>query len=87
MIKVSPNHPAWLFSAIFARNLLENRKLLWENLITISKNIKTNWFIGGDFNGILKAKNKFGGNTINLSRINLFWNCINEYNLLDLGYK
>ncbi|XP_019265527.1 PREDICTED: uncharacterized protein LOC109243087 [Nicotiana attenuata] len=87
MVKVSPDHPPWLFSAIYANNLLANRKLLWEDLITISKNIKTNWFIGGDFNEVLKARNKFGGNPINLSRSNLFWNCINECNLLDLGYK
>nr|XP_016433117.1 PREDICTED: uncharacterized protein LOC107759646 [Nicotiana tabacum] len=87
MVKVSPDHPPWLFSAIYASNLLENRKFLWEYLITISKNIKTNWFIGGDFNEVLKARDKFGGNPINLSRNNLFWNCINECNLIDLGYK
>ncbi|XP_075079255.1 uncharacterized protein LOC142164715 [Nicotiana tabacum] len=87
MVKVSPNYPPWLVSAIYASNLLANRKLLWDNLITISKNLKTNWFIGGDFNEVLKARDKFRGNPINLSRNNLFCNYINECNLLDLGFK
>ncbi|XP_019248757.1 PREDICTED: uncharacterized protein LOC109228028 [Nicotiana attenuata] len=87
MVKVSPNHPLWLFSAIYASNILANRKLLWENLITTSKNLTTKWFVGGDFNEVLKARDKFGGNPITLSRSNMFWNCINECNLLDLVYK
>ncbi|XP_075092464.1 uncharacterized protein LOC142172691 [Nicotiana tabacum] len=87
MVKVRPNHPPWLFSAIYASNILAERKLLWEKLITISNTLGNNWFIGGDFNEVLKARDKFGGNPINLSRSNLFCNCIKRCHLIDLGYK
>ncbi|XP_019246277.1 PREDICTED: uncharacterized protein LOC109225925 [Nicotiana attenuata] len=87
MVKVLPDHTPWLFSAIYASNVLANRKLLWESLVTISKSYPNNWFLGGDFNEVLKARDKFGGNPINPSRSNLFWDCLNECNLLDLGYK
>ncbi|XP_075079762.1 uncharacterized protein LOC142165010 [Nicotiana tabacum] len=87
MVKVLPNHTPWLFSAIYASNNLADKKLLWENLITISKTLTYNWFMGGDINEVLKARDKFGGNPINPSRSNMFWNCINECKLLDLGYK
>ncbi|XP_019224694.1 PREDICTED: uncharacterized protein LOC109206328 [Nicotiana attenuata] len=87
MVKVRPDQPPWFFSAIYASNILSERKLLWEQLTTIARTTSENWFIGGDFNEVLKARDKFGGNPINLSRSNQFWNCINKYNLIDLGYK
>ncbi|XP_019258278.1 PREDICTED: uncharacterized protein LOC109236539 [Nicotiana attenuata] len=87
MVKVKPDHPPWLFSAIYASNLISERKLLWEQLTTIARTTTHNWFIGGDFNEVLKARDKFGGNPINLNRSNQFWNYINKCNLIDLGYK
>ncbi|XP_075091919.1 uncharacterized protein LOC142172057 [Nicotiana tabacum] len=41
----------------------------------------------GDFNEVLKARDKFGGNRISATRANHFWNCINKCNLIDLGFK
>nr|XP_016515200.1 PREDICTED: uncharacterized protein LOC107831916 [Nicotiana tabacum] len=87
MVKVLPSHTLWLFSAIYASTILADRKLLWDSLVTISKSNTGNWFIGEEFNEVVKARDKFGGNPINLSRSNLFWNCLNECRLVDLGYK
>ncbi|XP_075083424.1 uncharacterized protein LOC142167164 [Nicotiana tabacum] len=87
MVKVLPSNLSWLFSAIYASNYLEDRKTIWKNLINISNSINDSWFVGGDFNEVLKAKDKFGGNYINTNISNLFWNCINQCRIVDLGYK
>lgn len=41
----------------------------------------------GDFNEIFKSSEKFRGNCINHNRPTLFWDCINQSNLVDLGFK
>lgn len=87
MVKVKPDNPSWLFSAIYTSNLVSVIKLLWEQLKTIARTTNDNGFIGGDFNEVLKASDKFGGNPTNLNCSNQFWNCINKCNLIDLGYK
>lgn len=38
MVKVLPSHTPWLFSSIYASNLLTEIRLLWENLVVISRN-------------------------------------------------
>lgn len=45
------------------------------------------WLVGGDFNEILKAFDKFGGNNINIHRATTLWNCINYFKLIDLGFR
>ncbi|XP_059294669.1 uncharacterized protein LOC132047674 [Lycium ferocissimum] len=87
MVKVlsSSSSSSWLFSAIYASNALSNRMDLWDNLVNIAKNYNGKWFIGGDFNEVLQARDKSGGNGINNKRVNLFWNCLNQCNLVDLG--
>ena len=60
-------------------------RLYWDNLFTISRSYVGNWFVCGDFNEVLKARDKFGRNSINPNRSNLFWNCLNESKLVDLG--
>lgn len=42
---------------------------------------------GEGFNEVLNGAEKFGGNTISNSRVNLFRDCINNNNLTDLGFK
>lgn len=56
--------------------MLENRKTLWDQLglfaQTISNNPNNAWLVGGDFNKILTANDKFGENPINYNKENLF---------------
>ncbi|XP_019255050.1 PREDICTED: uncharacterized protein LOC109233625 [Nicotiana attenuata] len=87
MVKVLPSNPPYFFSAIYASNHLEDRRGLWDSLVNISKAHKVSWFVGGDFNEVLKAEEKFGGNPINTHRSNSFWNCINNCHLIDLWFK
>lgn len=41
----------------------------------------------GDFNKVLKARDKFDGNNISINRENWFWNCFEKCNFIDLGFK
>ena len=40
----------------------------------------------GDFNEVLCGEDKFGGNHVNLNRALEFKNCLDECNMLDLGF-
>ncbi|KAH0669595.1 hypothetical protein KY289_024088 [Solanum tuberosum] len=56
-------------------------------LTNISRSMKGDWVIWGDFSEILKASEKLGGRGINLSRVNAFQKCLDHCNMVDLGYK
>ncbi|XP_075111507.1 uncharacterized protein LOC142181829 [Nicotiana tabacum] len=43
--------------------------------------------VGGNFNEVLKSREIFGSNNISNSRSNHFWSCLNQYRLIDLGFK
>ncbi|XP_060182890.1 uncharacterized protein LOC132612823 [Lycium barbarum] len=70
IIKVNNSNVQWFFSTIYASNNLADRKTLWDQLCTMSDNIRDTdkSLVGGDFNEILKASDKFGGNNINFNR-------------------
>lgn len=87
MIKVIPSHTPWCFSATYGSNHLSDRKWLWDHLANISRNYSGSLFVGGDFNEVLKSRDKVGGNCINPNRSNLFWNYLNQCKLVDLGHK
>ena len=40
----------------------------------------------GDFNKVLCGEDKFGGNHVNMNRALEFKNCLDECNMLDLGF-
>ncbi|XP_075095411.1 uncharacterized protein LOC142173689 [Nicotiana tabacum] len=61
MVKVYSSTQPWLFSAIYASNLFNYRKILWDNLITLHETYSGPWLIGGDFNEVLTANDKWGG--------------------------
>lgn len=87
MVQVLPLPTKWLFTAIYASNVYTDRCLLWNNLKCILDTYKGPWLIGGNFNEILHATEKFGGNMLCISRSNNFLNCINYCGLSDLGFK
>ncbi|XP_019251211.1 PREDICTED: uncharacterized protein LOC109230139 [Nicotiana attenuata] len=48
---------------------------------------KGSWLVGGDFNEVLKARDKHGGNNLSTNSSNHFWSCLNHCKLVDLGFK
>lgn len=67
-VKVINPSSTWFFSIIYASNSFADRKILWDQLVDFANTIKDSnddsWLISGDFNEILKAYEKFGGNNI-----------------------
>lgn len=86
-VEVLPLHKIWLFTSIYASTNRSFRNLLWNNLLSTFDNYKGPWLLGGNFNDVMSVNDKFGGNPINQRRANFLWNCINNCQLMDLGFK
>lgn len=43
--------------------------------------------MGADFNEVLEVKDKLGGAPINFNRANNLRQCLDQYNMIDLGFK
>ncbi|KAF7826637.1 reverse transcriptase [Senna tora] len=79
-------YPPFFASFIYASPDRERRKILWNNLIGLAEFVNLPWILGGDFNDILHADEKWGGLPASVSRMRDFNNCVNGCNLLDLGF-
>ena len=85
-VKVRSSNLTWLLSAIYASPRLAERRILWENLKTMAHLHNLPWLMLGDFNEVLCDDDKFGGNHVNLNRALEFKNCLDECNMVDLGF-
>ena len=85
-IKVHSSNLTSLISAIYASPRLAERRILWNNLKTIAQLHNLPWLMLGDFNEVLCGEDKFGGNQVNLNRALEFKECLDECNMLDLGF-
>ena len=86
MVKVHSSNLTWLMTAIYASPRLAERRILWENLKTVAHLHNLPWLMLGDFKEVLGGEDKFGGNHVNLNRALEFKNCLDECNMLDLGF-
>lgn len=55
IVQVQPKPHTWLFSVIYAKNDMQSRHVLWENLRQLHDTIKLHWLLGDDFNEVTKA--------------------------------
>ena len=76
----------WLISAIYASSRLAERHILWNNLKTVAQLHNLPWLMLGDFNKVLCGEDKFGGNQVNLNRALEFKKCLDDCNMIDLGF-
>ena len=76
----------WLISAIYASSRLAERHILWNNLKTVAQLHNLPWLMLGDFNKVLCGEDKFGGNQVNLNRALEFKECLDDCNMIDLGF-
>lgn len=72
MVQVLSLPTKWLITAIYASTVYTDRCLLWKNLKCIYDTYKGSWPIGGVFNEIIHATEKFVGNGLCISRSNNF---------------
>lgn len=81
LIKLLGSFLVFMLALIFS-----TRIILWNELIAIYQTYNGGWLIGGGFNEVLQARDKLGGNHISNSRTSLFRNCLDQCNMLDLGF-
>lgn len=86
MVQVNSTLTPFMLSTIYAKNSQLHRRELWQYLRTIADQYKGPWMVGGDFNDIVNAHEKFGGKQIHVNRSNNFLKCLNYCSLVDLGY-
>nr|XP_023903392.1 uncharacterized protein LOC112015243 [Quercus suber] len=85
-IKVHSSNLTWLIFAIYASPRLAERHVLWNNLKIVAHLHNLPCIMLGDFNEVLCEEDKFGGNHVNLNRALEFKDCLDECNMLDLGF-
>ena len=87
IIKVpsSPHYIPWLFSAIYASPILNNRLHLWTHLKHVAFEYNMPWLVMGDFNELLDTIDKIGGRPLIASRVHAFQECLNQCGLFDLA--
>ena len=83
----SSSKPLWLLSAIYGSPRFEERCLLWENLNSVAKLHAIPCVITGDFNKVLMGDDKFGGRPVNLGRALWFQECLDNCNMIDIGFS
>lgn len=76
----------WLIYAIYTSPRLVDRIILWDNLKTVAHLHNLPWLMLGDFNEVLCGEDKFGTNQVNLNKALEFKECLDECNMLDLGF-
>ncbi|XP_058726956.1 uncharacterized protein LOC131598361 [Vicia villosa] len=53
----------WL-TAIYRKNRLEQRKILWKDIANMRPNVQDPWCLMGDFNNVMRAQDRMGGRMV-----------------------
>ena len=83
---VDKNFKAFM-TFMYANPLQMERKNLWRDLEILADSINLPWCALGDFDAYLCSNDKWGGGQPNWTAMNQFKECIQECNLVDLGFK
>ncbi|PNX90274.1 hypothetical protein L195_g046397, partial [Trifolium pratense] len=75
----------FLFTAIYASPVEENRQDMWAKITNIANTVQESWLLAGDFNDIMNQEEKQGGALVNIRRCKVFQERVNDCKLLDLG--
>lgn len=73
-------------TAVYAYNTLEDRRLLWDEIVDQHSHISSPWMVLGDFNCILNVDEREGGRLVSAHQLQDQLNCIMSCGLMDLRY-
>ncbi|XP_019237733.1 PREDICTED: uncharacterized protein LOC109217895 [Nicotiana attenuata] len=71
-------------TTVYAFNTREERRSLWRHLESMSGGIKKAWLVTGDFNSVLLADDRIGGNPVTMGEVVDFQECIDSCELMEL---
>ncbi|PPS09915.1 hypothetical protein GOBAR_AA10734 [Gossypium barbadense] len=75
------------FIFYYASPRLSERILLWQNLKDVEDNHNLPWLVTRDFNEAIGSSAELRGLPPSNTRIRDFQDCLNHYNLIDIGFK
>ena len=87
VVKVRPLNTSWLFSIIYASLRISKRRILRNNLLSVSELNNFLWLLTGDFNEPLVSSDKYGGRAVNIKNSLQFKECLDRCNMVDLGFS
>ncbi|XP_075092134.1 uncharacterized protein LOC142172421 [Nicotiana tabacum] len=73
-------------SVVYEKSKAVGREYLWEYMRVFDSTISNPWVVIGDFNNILSIDEKLGGTPHKLSKSLPFIECLQDCNLVDMGY-
>ncbi|WMV47060.1 hypothetical protein MTR67_040445 [Solanum verrucosum] len=65
----------------------DERRSLWESFENHSLSNAKPWLALGDFNSVLKSKDRFGGNPVTWAEVIEFQNCIDRCGLIEMAHQ
>ena len=77
----------WRFTGFYGEPSGERKHLSWDYLCDLKQMCDLPWLIGGDFNEILFASEKEGGNIRPQRCMQAFRDAMDDCNVEDLGYR
>lgn len=86
-VKILSSEYYWLLSAMYASPRIAERRMLWENLTTVSSLHSLPWILAEDFNEVHLGDDKFRGRPINSYRALKFQECLNSCRMIDLRFS
>ncbi|XP_050222570.1 uncharacterized protein LOC126672659 [Mercurialis annua] len=72
---------------VYGLNDAINRRVLWSNLVSQSRNVDNPWIVLGDFNAIIKDSERCGGNLACVNDCEEFKRCLEESKLVELKWR
>lgn len=87
IIRARSQSLSWIISAIYTSPRFVDKCMLWENLKLIATLHDLPWTLMGDFNEVIAKGEKAGGNPICHRRVRTILICMNECQMMDLGFS
>jgi hypothetical protein len=77
----------WRLTAWYGEANWSLRFRTWDMMRFLKADCDLPWLSIGDFNEVLRREEQFGPNDRDIAQINLFWECVDVCELVDLGYQ
>ena len=81
---VDVNNSQFYWTTVYRSNDIEERKIMWNHIEALSKNMDISWLVQGDFNALMSDSEKLGGNDLNLNHRQEMTYCLDHSQLTEL---
>ncbi|KAF5204974.1 Dnase i-like superfamily protein, partial [Thalictrum thalictroides] len=84
-VKFLPSNMEGYITFIYAKNDKNRRRLLWLDLINLGNSMRDPWCVAGDFNNVLSANEKVGGDVVHPRDTMYFEDCVIKCGITDIN--